>query len=53
VAHVKQLAAQMTEDVEARWRGLDRQLSGAGAVRQSKQQAGRMSQDVGVAWTGG
>jgi hypothetical protein len=39
-------AARMSKDVEARRRGLDRRLSGAGDVHQSKQQAARMSEDV-------
>jgi hypothetical protein len=41
VCESKQLVARMSEDVEARWRGFDRRLSGAGAVHQSKQQARR------------
>jgi hypothetical protein len=36
----------MSEDVEALRGGLDRRLSGAGPVHQSKQQAARMSEHV-------
>jgi hypothetical protein len=36
----------MSEDLEARRRGLDRPLSRAGTVHQLKQQAARMREDV-------